>query len=720
MKITGPRKNHDERRETALYSKLREIVAGYGCRHFVVYALEGDELRLVFSCGPNVLWGSPDDGALSPGDYPALRALLDGKPSVLVRDVPDETLGSKFLEQVGASAAFRLAFGGSSLGFVLLGSFVPDLSSASTTIGELENVFALFAGRFAQSRSANETERYQLRAESKLRELQQGLELLLIPDQMQIIRMVLRRALDVVGSASGMLWVLRGQKWDCDLAIGNISPDSLDGLESVLHRCSTIGKTGLVSSVSGEETWDFDVETIHIASVVIFPLKTLTQFLGCIVAFDTTISSDVIDVVEGVALVGATAIENWHNAQRMLESERLASQMSLAAKMQKRLLPNGQAKLVGVSTAHYSKYCDEAGGDYVDIIAAPEPYLCNFAVGDVSGHGLGAAMLMVDLRARLRTQMDLQPLWTPRSLLTYLNNTLHAESAPEEFVTLFFGSVDVRMGVLRYASAGHEPPLLYKARQSRWQQLESTGLPLGMDGDSAYEQVSIEIERGDILVVPTDGATEARNPERVPLGAAAITAAVEHVCEADAQRVMDEVVNTTLEYCRGAPFTDDVTFLVLKFEQIRLRVEERLPEPVGNNLYHAMFTANRAEKDGQLAALRPIIEQECGNDASGVYMSLEEALANAIVHGAKGRFDCTVELQLWRTTDSILIDIRHEGTPFDIGKVLPTIDEAALQRENGRGLLMMMSLLDEVVYTPDGLHLQLTKYLSGTGRSRES
>lgn len=718
--MTGTSKNFDDRRENTLYSQLLGEVAGHGCRHFAVYALDGEDLRLAFSCGTHASLESSEDGRLRLSDYPVLEALLSGEHGVLLRGMSgNSTTATAFLEQVGAAAAFRLATADSALGFVIVSSTTPELVPGSSTVAELERVFAVFSEHFAQDRSADASQRLHVRAESKLRELQHGLGLLLLPDQGQIVRTVLRRALDVLGCVSGTLWIRRGQRWGCDYVIGRVAPSNIDALASLLERSRQMGKAGLISSLSGEETWDFDVETIHIASVVLFPLKTRSQFVGCIAAFDATVSLDVVDVVEGVALVGAAAIENRQNSQSMLERERLATDMSLAAKMQKRLLPpSGQAHLVGVSVAHFSSYCDDAGGDYVDVVEGSEPYVCNFAVGDVSGHGLGAAMLMVDLRARLRTQMDLMLLWSPTDLLSYLNKALYAESAPEEFVTLFLGSLDVRTGILRYGSAGQEPPVLYRARSQKWQQLPSTGLPLGMDGDSLYEEISLVVETGDILVCPTDGATEATDPNDVAFGLEGVRAAVERKCGADAHAIVDELVSSTFAHCQGTPFADDVAYLVIKIEHIRIRIQSVMPTCAGIKLHEAAIRSGGGEKDRQLAVIRTVAERECGADANGIYMSIEEALTNVIHHGAEGRDDCTLELQLWRNGDSFVVDLSHDGVPFDVQNVLPgPANERDFKRVNGRGVLIMATFMDDVLYTPDGRHMQMCVRLSGKVKS---
>jgi serine phosphatase RsbU (regulator of sigma subunit)/anti-sigma regulatory factor (Ser/Thr protein kinase) len=705
----------------ALFGKLRNIFSGYGIRDFAVYVLDGEEAGLAFSCGSPRLLTSDGAARLLVAKFPGLARLLSGDaPLLLWGPYPGAPSAATVADQIpGVSLAFRVSFEGRPIGFILIYGALERAAVANDALHEMTSLVSLFSSTFAQHHIVARLRRDHKRVTSQLKEVRDSMGILLLRNRTQIFEAVLSRALAALGSSTGMIWTTHDGGWRCEHAQGIPPVDGMAAMERLVQRCLEQDRPILVSSISGEEISDFDIDTLHIASAIAFPLRSPTATIGCLVAFDATVSRDVASIVEGTALAGGVAIEAWRHSQALLHEHRLREQMVLAAEVQQRLLPAHGGQFRGLSVAHFSRYCEEAGGDYVDAIATHEPRDSVFTVGDVSGHGISAALLMVDVRARLRTHIETRRTWTPGELLTDLNRVLCSEIGAAEFVTLFLCTVDTRTGILRYANAGHEPPLLFQSRTGTWLTLPTTGLVLGVEAQAVYETQHVALAVGDILVVTTDGVTEALDVRGKPFGTESIQATVERHRTLEAPMLKDALVERTLAHCRGTTFSDDLTFLVLKINQTTLRTSDLCPPCSGELVLSERFASTRANKDAQLASLRGRLGGVLAvEEFNGVLMAIEEALSNAVIHGNRDDAARYVNLRLYRSAEMVSLVVENEGDEFDpFERVAGNADPEALNKASGRGLLIMASILDEVTYFNSGRGVCMVKRL-GTSRGQ--
>jgi serine phosphatase RsbU (regulator of sigma subunit)/anti-sigma regulatory factor (Ser/Thr protein kinase) len=696
-----------------LFAEVRKGLGLYGVDDFAIYVNDTEEASLAFSSGVAASEASHGADVIPIGKLEFLRSFLGGTAPFLVPgDDVKESLKELSLRR--ASVFIRMPGREGLMGFLVLFGELPDDLLAGANLGDFLTLIAVFAATFAQRRQMDGLKQSHSRTTSRLQEMQQGQDVLLLNERVQILEAVLTRACHLLGGHAGMLWLRRSGGWRLDYALGDPSIEAVEDMESVMQSCFEQGRPALINALSGEETWEISTDSIHMASVFVFPLQTREQKIGALAIFDATVSQEAIDILDSTALVGATALENWQNRQRSLKQHRLQEQLEIAAKAQQRLLPSKQATMLGLTSAHFSHYCDETGGDYVDAIPSRDPYSCSFLVGDVSGHGLGAAMLMVDVRARIRTHLETRPIWSPEDVLTSVNQVLCKESAMEEFVTLFLCSVDTRSGVLRYASAGHEPPLIYRPRFKTWEELPSTGLPLGMEEDAYYDVGKLRLQEGDIVVFATDGATEALNAEGKIFGTDSIQAIVESSPESTAEELLSLVVSKTLDHAEDRSFIDDVTYLLLKVDDIVLQIVEEEPKFPGRRIYADFFPSTHAAKDQQLEAVRRALQTRFPEaNMDSIMMSVEEGLSNAVVHGNGLSQEKDVELAVWVSETEMAVVVGDLGEGFDPRRTMPDyVDERALIQEHGRGLLIMTSLMDRVFYWDDGRKIGLVKNMS--------
>ncbi|HXV20515.1 MAG TPA: SpoIIE family protein phosphatase [Desulfuromonadales bacterium] len=237
--------------------------------------------------------------------------------------------------------------------------------------------------------------------------------------------------------------------------------------------------------------------------------------------------------------------------------------LSLAREIQQMLLPLGPPRLPGFEIAGQTLYCDETGGDYFDFIDLG-PGRLGLAVGDVTGHGVGAALLMATARGVLRSQAARSGL-TMAQLFGDLNRHLAENTADTLFMTLFYGIIDSENRTFHWISAGHGPVFQFSRQSGQFVELPSTGIPLGIMAEAAFEAGGSRVlQRGDILLVGTDGVWETEGPAGELFGIARLQQAVAGAAGGTAEEILVAVMAAVANF-RGEPSPkDDLTLIVVK------------------------------------------------------------------------------------------------------------------------------------------------------------
>jgi sigma-B regulation protein RsbU (phosphoserine phosphatase) len=232
------------------------------------------------------------------------------------------------------------------------------------------------------------------------------------------------------------------------------------------------------------------------------------------------------------------------------------------ASIQRSLLPLHTPNIPGVEVATYYQTSKRAGGDYYDFFALPDGRW-GILIADVSGHGTPAAVIMAITHSLAHAYSG--PWDTPGSFLTYLNDRLHSRySIDSSFVTAFYGIYDPKTRQITYASAGHNPPRLKRCDDGSLMTLAPTGgLPLGLFPNETYDHASLQLVRGDQLILYTDGVTEAENPEGRMFGLERLDRTLEN-CAVGAGDILRSVLDALAEFTAGRPAQDDRTLLILK------------------------------------------------------------------------------------------------------------------------------------------------------------
>lgn len=249
-------------------------------------------------------------------------------------------------------------------------------------------------------------------------------------------------------------------------------------------------------------------------------------------------------------------VEALASARRELSL--LHNEIGRAADVQHFLLPAARPRSRRLDFAAAYQPCHVLSGDFYDVFDVGGS-IC-FALGDVSGKGVCAALLMASLRACIRAHAaDLGDL---RQTMQHVNADFARDTRPTQFATLFLGLIDESRCRLNYCSAGHEPPVL--VRKGEAQVLEGGGMALGIDPDEPYDVNVVDLSPGDVLAVFTDGITEARDAGGLFYGRERAQAFLGRTRRRTAAAVCDDLLRQVAWFVGGAPQADDIAILTLR------------------------------------------------------------------------------------------------------------------------------------------------------------
>jgi phosphoserine phosphatase RsbU/P len=271
-------------------------------------------------------------------------------------------------------------------------------------------------------------------------------------------------------------------------------------------------------------------------------------------------SADDLEVLMMLASQVAIIIEKVMLHEQLIEKKRLEGQLEVARQVQLELLPAKDPELVGFDISAYNFPTEEVSGDYYDWVRIYDDQI-GVVIADVSGKGVPAAILMAFLRAGLRAATHIG--YATHISMAKVNFLLWESIESNQFVTAFYGILDAPKGTLAYSNAGHNPPLLVNAAcQSRF--IDKGEQPLGMFRETRYHEYYLEFEPGDVLVLYTDGATEANSPQGEEFGRERLAQAVRRVYDRPAREMIASLQMEILEWTDHKGSNDDVTFFIIK------------------------------------------------------------------------------------------------------------------------------------------------------------
>jgi sigma-B regulation protein RsbU (phosphoserine phosphatase) len=245
---------------------------------------------------------------------------------------------------------------------------------------------------------------------------------------------------------------------------------------------------------------------------------------------------------------------------------RMRESLRLATEVQQNLLPQVEPSLPGLDIAGLSLYCDETGGDYYDYLEISKDPLGSAAVvvGDVSGHGAHAALLMASARAALRLRASLPG--GPAEIIADVNRQFTADVEDSgAFMTLFYLAIDSTRAKVRWVRAGHDPAMLYDPASGRFEELGGQGFPLGVNADAVFEEREKKTQKpGEIIFIGTDGIWETAGPDGRLFGKEALQDLIRSSSGRSAREITQIILQALETFRMGTKPTDDITMVVIK------------------------------------------------------------------------------------------------------------------------------------------------------------
>jgi len=309
----------------------------------------------------------------------------------------------------------------------------------------------------------------------------------------------------------------------------------------------------------------------QLQSELLLPLSTRDKLLGFISLgpklSDEPYSGTDVRLLKSVAAQTGLALENARLmsaiADEVAHRERLNREVEIAREVQERLFPQTLPPIEGIK---YSGACRPAlgvGGDYYDFLALPGGHL-GIAIGDVSGKGIAAALMMASLQASLRGEATRAP-ENLAALVGSVNHLVYEASSANRYATFFYARYDPETRRLTYVNAGHNPPMLFHRDADKWQiaRLEVGGTVVGLLETFPYEQSAVTIATGDVFIAFTDGISEAMNAADEEWGETQLIETVKQCGGLAPSEIIARVMQAADGFVAGAKQHDDMTLVVL-------------------------------------------------------------------------------------------------------------------------------------------------------------
>jgi sigma-B regulation protein RsbU (phosphoserine phosphatase) len=298
-------------------------------------------------------------------------------------------------------------------------------------------------------------------------------------------------------------------------------------------------------------------------SEMVAPIRIGSEVIG---AFN--LESDELDAYESedlnllLAFAGqaAVAIERTRLHEAVLEKHRLEEEVTIGQRIQRSFLPDGDPHVPNFDIAGANYSSELVGGDYYDFIRIANNQL-GVVIGDVSGKGLAAALIMASFRASLIA--EIRNNYAIRTIVAKVNRLLWESVEPDRFVTAVYGVLDLEGRRMTYVNAGHNPPYLCRAGGDAFETLDATGPLLGTFDGATYKERSVEIREGDVLVLFTDGVTETMSEKEEFFGEERLQDAIRRLRSQSAAAILRGIREEVSEFGRGG-MDDDMTIVVVK------------------------------------------------------------------------------------------------------------------------------------------------------------
>jgi serine phosphatase RsbU (regulator of sigma subunit) len=385
------------------------------------------------------------------------------------------------------------------------------------------------------------------------------------------LKMTIDLVFQAIPAERGFLFLKEDDELVCKIARGghqgalpNASQVQIS--RSITNKVINEGASVLTSDAMHDPRFQSQQSVVlsQIRSVMAVPLASGEEIFGMVYVdnpFQHRFTEENLKVLTTVASVASIKIEHERLLEERLEKRRMEEELKVASEIQMRLQPVAPPKIDGWDMTAVSFPCREIGGDYYDFIPRKKDNHIVFAVGDVSGKGTGAALLMSSLHAAVRAQSQVRA--NVSEVMNEINQYIYENSPSNKFLTLLYGDLDAETGRLLYSNGGHNTPLLIR-RTGQIEKLDQGGLPVGMMPGVRYQEGTVAFEPGDVLVIYSDGITESVNDQDEEFGEERLVEVIRHNLNRSASGIRDRIDEALSRFVGTTAAVDDMTLMIIK------------------------------------------------------------------------------------------------------------------------------------------------------------
>ena len=378
----------------------------------------------------------------------------------------------------------------------------------------------------------------------------------------ELFPLIMDLTMEAVMAGRGILMTLDGAELRVRVARGDgfkisstVRDRVLKNKESLLVRDAQLD-TALKGQMS--------IVQQKVRGIIAVPLQTNDRVIG-LLYLDSPMAireftREDLNLLTVMANVAAIRIEHARLSEVEEAERQMARDMQQAAQIQARLLPSAPPTVAGLDMAGKTLACRTVGGDYYDFLKFPDGRV-GMLVGDVAGKGMPASLLMSSLQARV--QVLFEDSADLANKIARLNKTTCQNCPENRFITFFMSVADPATGELAYVNAGHNPPLLVRA-SGGFEALEGGGMILGIMPKAVYQERQAALLPGDVLVLFSDGVTEATDPGGQEFGEERLASLVCKLRDRPSSEIVDQILQAVLSFSEGAPAADDITVVIAR------------------------------------------------------------------------------------------------------------------------------------------------------------
>lgn len=312
-----------------------------------------------------------------------------------------------------------------------------------------------------------------------------------------------------------------------------------------------------------------NLKEVNFRSILQFPVTVKGEKIGVLALLKEVndgFNKEMIDIIDTFVNQASISVENFRLLNEAITNERYKEELKIANRVQNKLLPEKLEPCLAYDIHAFTQAADEVGGDYYDVYQLDEERTA-LIIGDVSGKGTSAAFHMAQMKGVFQSlvQLDLDP----KEFLVHANNALSRCLESTSFITVSFFVIDSKTRKVNFARAGHCPSLYYCARTGETEYFKNRGLGLGILRNfnfHKYVQVNeFKYQAGDVLVLYTDGITEACNDEKEQFGFERLQSALTKHADQSPDAIQQGIINDLYDFCGKESLNDDYTLLIVKF-----------------------------------------------------------------------------------------------------------------------------------------------------------